>query len=126
MTPLVYRTKLENSLNYFATFRSLHWKDAYAHYVPYSLQWHIHKGNWRKLYSLSKCVNKRESPSKENNAITLDARVKSVAHHNVQVLCFDPVDVQRTLRRIDAQKAAGPDMILCHLLRRCTDELTQV
>ncbi len=43
-----------------------------------------------------------------------------------QVLCLSPVDVRKTLSRINPRKAAGPDNIAGHVLRDCAAQLTDV
>ncbi|KAI4902346.1 hypothetical protein NFI96_004702, partial [Prochilodus magdalenae] len=43
-----------------------------------------------------------------------------------QVLCLTAADVRKTLRRVNPQKAAGPDNIPASVLRECADQLTDV
>ncbi len=45
---------------------------------------------------------------------------------NDQVLCLSPVDVRKTLSRINPRKAAGPDNIPGRVLRDCAEQLTDV
>ncbi len=45
---------------------------------------------------------------------------------NDQVLCLSPVDVRKTLSRVNPRKAAGPDNIPCRVLRDCAEQLTDV
>ncbi len=45
---------------------------------------------------------------------------------NDQVLCLSPVDVRKTLSRVDPRKAAGPDNIPGRVLRDCAEQLTDV
>ncbi len=45
---------------------------------------------------------------------------------NDQVLCLSPADTRKTLSRINPHKAAGPDNIPGHVLKDCTEKLTDV
>ncbi len=45
---------------------------------------------------------------------------------NDQVLCLSPVDVRKTLSRVNPRKAAGPDNIPGRVLRDCAEQLTDV
>ncbi|KAL0161079.1 hypothetical protein M9458_044804, partial [Cirrhinus mrigala] len=44
----------------------------------------------------------------------------------MQALCLSPVDVRKTLSRVNPRKAAGPDNIPGHVLRECAAQLTDV
>ncbi len=43
---------------------------------------------------------------------------------NDQVLCLSPVDVRKTLSRVNPRKAAGADNIPGRVLRHCAEQLT--
>ncbi len=43
---------------------------------------------------------------------------------NDQVLCLSPVDVRKTLSRVNPRKAVGPDNIPGWVLRDCAEQLT--
>ncbi|KAK3550582.1 hypothetical protein QTP70_000038 [Hemibagrus guttatus] len=43
-----------------------------------------------------------------------------------QVLCLTRADVRKTLRRVNSQKAAGPDSIPSRVLRECAEQLADV
>ena len=43
-----------------------------------------------------------------------------------EVLCLDPADVQRALRKVNPRKAAGPDNIPGCVLKECADQLAYV
>ncbi len=45
---------------------------------------------------------------------------------NDQLLCLSPVDVRKTLSRVNPRKAAGPDNIPDRGLRDCAEQLTDV
>ena len=51
---------------------------------------------------------------------------KAIPHPDEQALRLETVDVQKTLRRVNARKAAGPDNIPGRVIRECADQLACV
>ncbi|KAK0136949.1 hypothetical protein N1851_026882 [Merluccius polli] len=51
---------------------------------------------------------------------------KSIPPPDEQTLCLDPADVRRTLRKVNARKAAGLDNIPGKVLKECADQLAGV
>lgn len=47
---------------------------------------------------------------------------EAVLHQDEKTLCLDTADVQRTLRRVNTWKAAGPDNIAGQVVRECADQ----
>lgn len=51
---------------------------------------------------------------------------KAVPYQDEKALCLDTADVQKTLGRVNTQKAPGPDNIPGRVLRGCADQLACV
>ncbi|XP_053702104.1 uncharacterized protein LOC128747907 [Synchiropus splendidus] len=59
-------------------------------------------------------------------ALNTNPARKAAPHSDEQTLRLDTATVQRTLRKVNASKAAGPDNIPGRLIKECADQLSQV
>ena len=55
-------------------------------------------------------------------ALNSTSAAKATPHHEEQVLCLDPAEVCRTLRRINPGKSAGPDQIPGCVLKESAEQ----